>query len=157
MASKTNAARILDSLGIDYRLEEFEVDLDDLSASHIADLMEIRANKIYKTLVLKGNVSSYFVSVIPADAHLDLKKVARVSGNKNCDLIPMKDLLKVTGYIRGGCSPIGMKKHFPTYIQQDIVGKEEVRVSAGKRGMLMALSPADLISASEAVPADLIE
>lgn len=157
MAHKTNAARILDSLDIVYRLEEFEVDLDDLSASHIAELMEIRANKVYKTLVLEGNVTSYLVTVIPADAHLNLKKVAKVSGNKNCHLIPMKELRSVTGYIRGGCSPIGMKKHFPTYIQQDIVGKEEVRVSAGKRGLLMALNPADLIRVSEAIPADMVE
>lgn len=156
MAGKTNAARILDNLGIPYSIENFEVDLDNLSAVHIAEKLKISAHHIYKTLVLSGNISSYFVTIIPADAQLDLKKVAKVSGNKHCELIPMKDLFKITGYIRGGCAPLGMKKQFPTYIHNEIIGKNEIRVSAGKRGKLLVLNPDDLISASRAIPADLI-
>lgn len=156
MAQKTNAARILDSLHIEYELRDFEVDTEDLSAAHAADLLGFDPAKIYKTLVLEGKPGGYFVAVIPSHLHLDLKKAAIASGNKKCDMIHMKDLKEVTGYIRGGCSPIGMKKQFPTYIEETASLETKIWVSAGKRGVLMKLAPDDLIKESHAEYADLI-
>ena len=115
---KTNAARLLDAAGIAYELVPYEVDENDLAAAHIAQQLGEPLEQVFKTLVLKGDRSSYFVCVLPGGEELDLKKAAKVSGNKSCDLIPMKELLPVTGYIRGGCSPVGMKKAFPTYFEE---------------------------------------
>lgn len=144
MSSKTNAVRILDQLHISYSLLTYEVSEEDLSAIHVAETAGIPLEQLYKTLVLKGSSDSYLVAVIPANAQLNLKKLAKVSGNKNCELIAMKDLLNITGYVRGGCSPIGMKKTFPTFIEEMATLEETISVSAGKRGLQILLNPKDL-------------
>ena len=113
---KTNAARLLDSKKIAYELVPYQVDESDLSAVHVAEQLSEPIEQVFKTLVLRGDKSGFFVCVIPGADELNLKFAAKVSGNKSCDLIPMKDILGVTGYIRGGCSPLGMKKKFPTFI-----------------------------------------
>lgn len=146
---KTNAARLLDKAAIEYELIPYEVDEEDLSAVHVAEQLGEPVEKVFKTLVLKGDKSGYFVCVIPGADELDLKLAAKVSGNKNCDLIPMKDLLSVTGYIRGACSPIGMKKHFPTYIHHSCKNFDKIYVSAGKRGLQLYLSPEDLVAVAQ--------
>jgi len=146
---KTNAARLLDKAAIEYELIPYEVDEEDLSAVHVAEQLGEPVEKVFKTLVLKGDKSGYFVCVIPGADELDLKIAAKVSGNKKCDLIPMKDLLSVTGYIRGACSPIGMKKHFPTYIHHSCKNFDKIYVSAGKRGLQLYLSPEDLLAVAQ--------
>ncbi len=116
--NKTNAARLLDKAKIAYELIPYEVDENDLSAVHVAASLGENIEQVFKTLVLHGDKSGYFVCVIPGEHEVDLKLAAKASGNKKCELIPVKELLPLTGYIRGGCSPIGMKKHFPTYIHE---------------------------------------
>ena len=153
---KTNASRILDSAGIDYALIPYEVDEDDLSAVHVAEMLHEDLSKLFKTLVLIGNKTGYFVCMIAADSELDLKKAAKISGNKKSDLIPMKDLLPLTGYVRGGCTPIGMKKDYPVYIDGGILMADEVYISAGRRGLQIRISPTDLIRQTQAVVADLV-
>ncbi|GHT34906.1 hypothetical protein AGMMS49574_23200 [Bacteroidia bacterium] len=111
---------------------------------------------MFKTLVLKGDKNGYFVCVIPGAYELDLKLAAKTSGNKSCDLIPMKDLLPLTGYIRGGCSPVGMKKHFPTYIHESCLNYDFIFVSAGQRGLQLKITPKDLIQISKAETALLV-
>lgn len=157
MSEKTNATRLLDVKGIDYDIISFDVDEEDLSAAHIAKELGLNLVQIFKTLVLINNENQNLVAVIPSNYHLDLKKLAKVSHSKKCEMIHMKDLLKTTGYIRGGCSPIGMKKHFPTFIEESVQLFDKVCVSAGKRGRLMKLNPEDLIEAAEANLADLLE
>ena len=153
---KTNAARLLDAAGIAYELVPYEVDENDLAAAHIAQQLGERLEQVFKTLVLKGDRSSYFVCVLPGGEELDLKKAAKVSGNKSCDLIPMKELLPVTGYIRGGCSPVGMKKAFPTYIEESAQLYDYIYVSAGVRGLQFKIAPDALTGYVGAVYADLI-
>ena len=147
---KTNAARLLDRAKIPYTLIPYEVDEEDLSCTHVAAQLGEAIECVFKTLVLKGDRSGYFVCVVPGDHEVDLKAAARVSGNKKADLIPMKELLPVTGYIRGGCSPIGMKKHFPTYIHETSQQFPYIYVSAGVRGLQIKLAPGDLIRESRA-------
>lgn len=142
---KTNAARLLDKLGIVYELLEYEVDEEDLSARHVAEANGMDICLVYKTLVLKGDKTDFLVAVIRGDKSLDLKRIAAESGNKRCEMIGTKDLLKVTGYLRGGCSPLGMKKSFPTFVDSDILDKPYILISAGKRGLQMKLSPGDLV------------
>lgn len=154
--NKTNVARLLDNAGVQYDLIPYEVDESDLSAPHVAEQLGEDVKSVFKTIVLSGDKSGYFVCVVPGDAEIDLKKAAKVSGNKKCDLLPMKDLLPVTGYIRGGCSPIGMKKHFPTFIHASAQQYQRIFVSAGVRGLQIALSPADLMLQSRGEYADLI-
>lgn len=142
---KTNAVRLLDKERIEYELIPYEVDESDLSAIHVAEQLNEPVEQVFKTLVLKGDKSGYFVCIIPGAEELDLKKAAKISGNKNCEMIPMKELLNITGYIRGACSPIGMKKIFPTYIDNSSEKFEFIYVSAGKRGLQIQLNPGDLI------------
>lgn len=144
-AEKTNAARILDKAKIKYEIIPYEVDENDLSAVHVAGQLNEPVERVFKTLVLKGDKTGYFVCIIPGAEEVDLKKAAVVSGNKSCDMIPMKDLLPVTGYIRGACSPVGMKKHFATYIHETCLNQDKIYVSAGKRGLQLMISPEDLI------------
>ncbi|MDD2436745.1 MAG: Cys-tRNA(Pro) deacylase [Massilibacteroides sp.] len=153
---KTNAARLLDKAKISYDLIPYEVDESDLSAIHVAEQLNEPVESVFKTLVLKGDKSGYFVCIIPGAEELDLKKTAKVSGNKRCDMIPMKELLPTTGYIRGACSPIGMKKHFPTYIHHSCMDFEQIYISAGQRGLQIHVSPDDLIREVKADVADLI-
>ena len=154
--NKTNVARLLDKAKIAYELVPYEVDENDLSATHVAEQLGENVEQVFKTLVLHGDKTGYLVCVIPGADEVDLKKAAKVSGNKKCEMLPMKELLPVTGYIRGGCSPIGMKKHFPTYIHQTAVTFSHIYVSAGQRGLQVKLAPADLIRESRAEEADLI-
>lgn len=153
---KTNAARILDRMKRGYELVAYTVDEEDLSAAHLAMQLGIDPGRIFKTLVLKGDKTGYLVCIVPGDADLDLKKAAKASGNKSCSLISVKDLRAVTGYIRGGCSPLGMKKRFPAYIHQSALDWDRIYVSAGQRGVQLLLAPGDLIAAAEAVKADLV-
>ena len=146
--NKTNAARLLDKAKVKYELIPYEVDENDLSAPHVAASLGENIDQVFKTLVLHGEKSGYFVCVIPGEHEVDLKMAAKVSGNKKCDLIPMKDLLPLTGYIRGGCSPIGMKKLFPTYIHETCMNFPFIFVSAGVRGLQIKISPEDLIQQS---------
>lgn len=146
--SKTNAARLLDAESMDYVLVPYEVDESDLSAVHVAEQLGQPVEQLFKTLVLKGNKSGHFVCIIPGDEELDLKKAAKVSGNKSCEMIAMKDLLNVTGYIRGACSPMGMKKQLTSYIHESCLDYELVFVSAGKRGLQIQIDPKDLIKAA---------
>jgi len=143
--SKTNAARLLDKEKISYELIPYEVDESDLSAVHVAANLGEDVNQVFKTLVLQGDKTGYFVCVIPGDKEVNLKLAAKVSGNKNCELIPMKELLATTGYIRGACSPIGMKKHFPTFIHQTCSDYPYIYVSAGQRGLQIKIEPKELI------------
>lgn len=154
--NKTNAARLLDQKKINYQLIPYEVDEQHLDAEHVAESLGENIEQVFKTLVLKGDKSGYFVCVIPGNCEVDLKKAAKVSGNKNCDLIPMKDLLPTTGYIRGGCSPIGMKKQFPTYLHSTANDFEYIYISAGVRGLQIQIAPNDLIAVSNATLCDLI-
>jgi Cys-tRNA(Pro)/Cys-tRNA(Cys) deacylase len=154
---KTNAARILDKEKVRYELIPYEVNEDDLSAVHVAGQLNEPIEKVFKTLVLKGDKTGYFVCIIPGAEEVDLKKAAAVSGNKNCEMIPMKELLPITGYIRGACSPVGMKKHFPTYIHDTCLNYEQIYVSAGKRGLQLLIAPKDLITIVHAVSGDLIK
>ena len=142
---KTNAVRLLDKAKITYRLIPYEVDESDLSAIHVAEQLNEPVEQLFKTLVLKGDKTGHFVCIIPGAKELNLKLAAKVSGNKSCDMIPMKDLLNVTGYIRGACSPIGMKKLFPTYIEKSCQNFEYIYISAGKRGLQIQINPNDLI------------
>ncbi|MGJ1432995.1 Cys-tRNA(Pro) deacylase [Sphingobacterium spiritivorum] len=156
MSNKTNAVRMLDQLKVNYEVREYDVDEDDLSAGHVAESLGLDPKTLYKTLVLKGNAGGYLVAVIPGDTQLDLKKIAKASGNKNCEMIPVKDIQTLTGYIRGGCSPIGMKKAFPTYIEQSVQIQTAISISAGKRGLQIILSPQDLVKVTNARYAELI-
>lgn len=142
---KTNAARLLDRAKIPYELIPYRVDEQHLSAVHVAEQLGEQIACVFKTLVLKGDRTGYFVCVIPGDHEVDLKAAARVSGNKKCDLIPMKDLLAVTGYIRGGCSPVGMKKPFPTWLHASATEHPYIYISAGVRGLQLRIVPTDLI------------
>ena len=154
--NKTNVARLLDKAKIAYQLVPYEVDENDLSATHVAEQLGEDIAQVFKTLILHGDKSGYFVCVIPGADEVDLKKAAKVSGNKKCEMIPVKELLPLTGYIRGGCSPIGMKKHFPTYIHPTASGFDKIYVSAVQRGVQIQIAPADLIKVAQAIEADLI-
>ena len=143
--NKTNAARLLDKAKIAYELIPYEVDENDLSAIHVADSLGENIEQVFKTLVLHGDKNGHFVCVIPGEHEVDLKLAAKASGNKKCDLIPMKELLPLTGYIRGGCTPIGMKKPFPTYIHESRLNYPYIYISAGQRGLQLKLDPNDLI------------
>ena len=141
---KTNVMRLLDAAGIPYRAGTYEVDENDLWGSHAADLMGVDHDTMYKTLVLKGEKKGYLVCCIPVDEAVDLKLAARAAGEKKVEMIHVKDMLAVTGYIRGGCSPIGMKKHYPTFIEETAQLYDEITVSAGQRGVQVTLSPEQL-------------
>lgn len=153
---KTNVARLLDRDKIKYELVEYEVDPDNLNATHIAESIGEKPEQVFKTIVMHGDKTGNFVCVVPADTEIDLKKAAHVSGNKKCATLPLKELLPVTGYIRGGCSPIGMKKPFPTFIDISSRKFSEMFVSAGVRGLQLKISPADLAKEAKAEFADLV-
>ena len=141
---KTNAARLLDQAKIKYELVPYECDPDNLAATHVAEELGEDVRQVFKTIVMVGDRTKHFVCVVPGDKEIDLKTAAKASGNKKCETLPLKELLPLTGYIRGGCSPIGMRKLLPTYI--DITAREYpfIFVSAGIRGLQLKLSPTDL-------------
>lgn len=153
---KTNAARLLDRAKIAYELIPYRVDEEHLAATHVAEQLGEPIECVFKTLVLKGDRTGHFVCVIPGDREVDLKAAARVSGNKKCDLIPMKELLPTTGYIRGGCSPIGMKKPFPVFIHSTAADYPYIYISAGIRGLQIKIAPEALIDFVRATVADLV-
>ncbi len=148
--NKTNAMRLLDSAKIQYKTAEYPVDENDLSGTHIADEVGLPYESVFKTLVARGDKTGVIVLCIPVDRELDLKQAARVSGNKKVEMVQMKELLGLTGYIRGGCSPIGMKKKYPTYIDESALRQTEIAVSAGIRGGQIIIAPATLAAFTEA-------
>ena len=152
----TNVMRLLDTARIPYETKEYDYDESDLSGVHAAAVLGFDPDMVFKTLVLKGDKTGYFVCVIPVAYEVDLKKAAFVSGNKKCDLIPVKELVPLTGYMRGGCSPIGMKKPFPTYIDETAQLQDVISVSAGQRGVQVILSPDTLKDYIGASYSDLI-
>ena len=154
---KTNAARLLDQLKVNYELIPYEVDESDLGAAHIAEQLGQPIERLFKTLVLRGDKTGLFVCVIPGAEEVDLKKAAKVTGNKKVEMIHVKELLPLTGYIRGGCSPIGMKKPLPTWFHESIMSYETIYCSAGQRGLQFCIAPADLIRAAKGQLADLID
>ncbi len=154
-SDKTNAARILDRLKIRYELGEYTVDPDNLAADHVAEELGEPIEQVFKTLVLRGDKNGIFVCVVAGNREVDLKKAAKVSGNKKAEMIAMKELLPLTGYIRGGCTSIGMKKKYPTFISEEAMDFPFIYVSAGKRGLQLKLAPADLLRAAEAQAADI--
>ena len=154
--NKTNAARLLDQLKIPYELIPYEVDENDLGAQHIAAQLGQPIEQLFKTLVLRGDKTGLVVCVIPGAEEVDLKKAARVTGNKKLEMIHVKELLPLTGYIRGGCSPIGMKKALPTWFHESIMLYDTVYCSAGLRGLQFRLAPQDLVRAAHGQLADLI-
>ncbi len=155
MAEKTNAARILDRFKIHYELVEYAVDPDNLAADHVADELGEPIQQVFKTLVLRGDKNGILVCVVAGNREVDLKKAAKASGNKKVEMIAMKELLPLTGYIRGGCTSIGMKKHYPTFISEEALDFPFIYVSAGKRGLQLKLSPQDLLKAADATAADI--
>ncbi|MCL2129980.1 MAG: Cys-tRNA(Pro) deacylase [Treponema sp.] len=152
---KTNVMRLLGAAGITFTTKEYPVDESDLSALHAAASLGIQAEQVFKTLVLCGAPRSYYVCCIPAPLELNLKKAAAAIGEKSVTLIPMKDLQPLTGYVRGGCSPIGMKKQFPSFIDETAMLFDTISVSAGERGVVALLSPLDLARFISARFADL--
>jgi len=154
---KTNAARLLDAQSIHYELAEYEVDENDLSATTLAKKLGQDVEQIFKTLVLRGDKSGIFVCVIPGNNEVDLKKAAKISGKKSCAMVHQKELLSLTGYIRGGCSPIGMKKPYPIYIHETSQLFNQIFISAGQRGLQLKLNPEDLIQITGSVVCDLAE
>lgn len=154
--NKTNVARILDQKKIEYGLVPYTVDENDLAATHVAAELGEDIAQVFKTLVLRGDRNGLLVCVIPGDKEVDLKKAAKLSGNKKVEMIAMKELLPLTGYIRGGCCPIGMKKPYPTWIHSTCLDFPFIFISAGVRGLQLRIAPNDLIDVTGAHPADLI-
>ena len=142
---KTNVARLLDKAGIKYTLIPYEFDENDLAVQHVADCLGQPIERVFKTLVLHGEKTKHIVCVVPGNTEVNLKALAKVSGNKKVEMIAMKDLLSVTGYIRGGCSPIGMKKKFPTYFHSTAMDFATIYISAGVRGLQVEIAPGELI------------
>lgn len=155
--NKTNAARLLDKMGLKYELIPYAVDENNLAAEHVAAELGENIEQVFKTLVLRGDKTGIFVCVIPGDKEVNLKAAAKISGNKSAAMLHVKELLPTTGYIRGGCSPIGMKKHFPTFIHDSCTSYEYIYVSAGVRGLQIKIAPQDLVKAADAILADVIE
>lgn len=151
--AKTNAARKLDELGISYRLVSFEASEDDLSAETAAKSLGLPPEVVYKTLVARGDKTGVMEACLPAGKQLDLKELASVSGNKSVHLVPLKEVQALTGYIRGGCSPIGGKKEYPVFVYDDAQNHAEIAVNAGSRGLIFIMSPDDLLRATNGVPA----
>lgn len=154
---KTNVARLLDKAKIPYVLVPYTVDENNLAADHVAEELGEDINQVFKTLILHGDRSGHFVCVVPGNTEVDLKKAAKAAGAKKAEMIPMKDLLPLTGYIRGGCSPIGMKKPFPTFFHTSALDFDVIYVSAGVRGLQLKINPQDLISYVRANVTDLIQ
>lgn len=153
---KTNAARILDRLKISYDIKEYEVDLNDLSAVHVAESTGMDVKRVFKTLVCRGDKTGVLMACIPGDGELDFKALSRVSGNKSVEMVALKEVLGLTGYIRGGCSPLGAKKNYPVFLDESSGGFDTIAISAGIRGQQLILSPEDLVKAVDAKVGKLI-
>ena len=148
--AKTNAVRLLDRAGIHYELREYQVDENDLSAPHVAEAVGMPPAQVFKTLVARGDRTGVLLACIPGDAELNLKALAAASGNKKVELVALKEVLALTGYVRGGVSPLGGKKPYPVYLDETAVLWDVISVSAGIRGLQMLLAPADLVRMVEA-------
>lgn len=155
--NKTNAARLLDKARISYELIPYTVDEDNLAVEHVAHELGENIEQVFKTLVLRGDRTGIFVCVVPGHTEVNLKWAAKISGNKNAEMIAMKELLPTTGYIRGGCSPIGMKKPFPTFVHTTCETFDYIYVSAGVRGLQIKISPRDLVAYTHAVVGEIAE
>lgn len=147
---KTNAARILDNLQIKYELHEYKVDESDLSAENVASKIGLPPEQVFKTLVARGDKLGVLMACIPAGSELNLKALASVSGNKKVEMVALKEVQPLTGYIRGGVSPLGSKKHYPVYIDKSVLEHSLIAISAGMRGCQIFINPADLLKAVEA-------
>ncbi|WP_163996802.1 Cys-tRNA(Pro) deacylase [Pyxidicoccus caerfyrddinensis] len=147
---KTNAARILDSLGVKYELRDYEVDPDDLSAESVAAKVGMPAEQVFKTLVARGDRTGVLMAVVPGNAELDLKALARLTGDRKVDTVPLKELQPLTGYVRGGCTAIGSKKDYPVFVDETLELFDVVAVSAGVRGTQLVLTPADYLRVTKA-------
>ncbi len=155
--TKTHAVRLLEAAGIKFGTQEYEVDENDLAAQHVADSLGEDIRCVFKTIVLHGERTGHFVCVVPGNCEIDLKKAAAVAGDKKAELIPMKELLPLTGYIRGGCSPVGMKKPFPTFFHSTALDFDSIYVSAGMRGLQLRIAPKDLIDFIGAGVVDIVK
>ena len=155
--TKTNAARLLDQARIPYELIPYTVDENNLAADHVADELGEDIRQVFKTIVLHGERTGHFVCVVPGNCEIDLKKAAQAAGAKKAELIAMKELLPLTGYIRGGCSPIGMKKPFPTFFHHTATDFDYIYVSAGQRGLQLRISPSQLIAFVKGEIKDLVK
>lgn len=147
---KTNAVRILEKLGVDYELREYQVDPDDLGAEKVARAIGLPPEQVFKTLVVRGDRSGVLLAVVPADSEMDLKALARLSGDRRVELVPLKDVQALTGYIRGGVTALACKKDYPVYADQQIRAHDRIAVSAGMRGMQIVLAPDDYLRAVKA-------
>ena len=152
--TKTNAMRQLDAAKIPYEVKTYEVDESDLSGTHIADQIGLPYEQVFKTIVTRGDKTGYLVFCIPCHKEIDLKAAAIVTGNKKIEPVAVKELLGLTGYIRGGCSPIGMKKKFPTYFDKSAENEERITLSAGVRGMQLLLRREDIVRMTAGVLVD---
>jgi len=152
---KTNVMRLLETAGIAYRTSEYEYDENNLSGMDAAEKIGIPPEQVFKTLVTRGDKTGILVFCIPVNTELDLKKAAAVSGNKKLEMTHVKELLALTGYIRGGCSPVGMKKKYPTFVDETAILFDEIAISAGIRGEQVIVVPDDLIRYIEATEADI--
>lgn len=155
--TKTNALRLVDAAGISYRAVEYDYDENDLGGMHVAQETGMDPDQVFKTLVARGEKRGPLVFCIPVSCSLDLKKAAKAAGDKKVEMIHMKELLGLTGYIRGGCSPVGMKKKFPTFMDETALLYDEIAVSGGARGLQMVLSPEVLMEYADITPVDLVE
>ena len=156
-STKTNAMRLLDTAGVAYSALTYHVDENDLAATHVAEQLGEDINQVFKTLVLRGERTGLFVCVIPGNKEVDLRKAARAAGDKKAEMIAMKELLGATGYIRGGCSPIGMKKPLPTFFDSSALRHDFIFVSAGVRGMQLRMHPQELIDFTGATTTSLVK
>ncbi|HET9182387.1 MAG TPA: Cys-tRNA(Pro) deacylase [Candidatus Angelobacter sp.] len=152
---KTNAARLLDRLGISYELREYTVDMEDLAAESVAAKIGMPAEQVFKTLIVRGDDSGPCFAVIPGNSELNLKALAAASGNRKIELVPLKEVQTLTGYIRGGVTVLGAKRAFPAYADETIVLWDEISISAGMRGMQIIISSAEYLRATGAVVADI--
>ena len=152
---KTNAARALDELGIRYAIREYEVDPDDLSAETVAAKIGLPPEQTFKTLVARGDRNGVCFAVVPGSAELDLKKLATATGDKKIEMVPLKEVQPLTGYIRGGVTALAAKKNFPVFVDETVGLWDEISISAGQRGMQILIAPADYVKATSATIADI--
>ena len=155
--TKTNAVRLLETAHIPFATREYEYDENDLAAQHVAEALGQDINRVFKTLVLRGERTGLFVCVVPGNCEVNLKKAAAAAGDKKAEMIAMKELLPLTGYIRGGCSPVGMKKPYPTFFHTTALDSDKIYVSAGMRGLQLEIAPRDLIDFTGATVTDLVQ
>lgn len=155
--TKTNAVRLLETAHIPFATREYEYDENDLAAQHVAEALGQDINRVFKTLVLRGERTGLFVCVVPGNCEVNLKKAAAAAGDKKAEMIAMKELLPLTGYIRGGCSPVGMKKPYPTFFHTTALDFDKIYVSAGMRGLQLEIAPRDLIDFTGGTVTDLVQ